>query len=106
MNFEPSYQQGTDVTSRTREYQKALEDQSTKAKELADKLADAREEAGKLGDIMGAYERNIVDQERSIRTQDRLNSANIDLFNKRADKRKLRKPRRPRKSLRKSRVGN
>ena len=35
---------------------------------------------------MGAYERNIVDQERSIRTQDRLNSANIDLFNKRADK--------------------
>ena len=33
--------------------QKALEDQNTKAKELADKLADAREEAGKLGDIMG-----------------------------------------------------
>ena len=86
VNFEPSYKQGTDVTSRTGEYQKALEDQNTKAKELADKLADAREEAGKLGDIMGAYERNIVDQERSIRTQDRLNSANIDLFNKRADK--------------------
>ena len=71
VNFEPSYQKGTDVTSRTGEYQKALEDQNTKAKELADKLADAREEAGKLGDIMGAYERNIVDQERSIRTQDR-----------------------------------
>ena len=86
VNFEPSYKQGTDVTSRTGEYQKALEDQNTKAKELADKLADAREEAGRLGDIMGAYERNIVDQERSIRTQDRLNSANIDLFNKRADK--------------------
>lgn len=106
VNFEPSYQQGTDVTSRTGEYQKALEDQNTKAKELADKLADAREEAGKLGDIMGAYERNIVDQERSIRTQDRLNSANIDLFNKRADKRKPRKPRRPRKSLRKSGTGS
>lgn len=86
VNFEPSYKQGTDVTSRTGEYQKALEDQNTKAKELADKLADAREEAGRLGDIMEAYERNIVDQERSIRTQDRLNSANIDLFNKRADK--------------------
>lgn len=86
VNFEPSYKRGTDVTSRTGEYQKALEDQNTKAKELADKLADAREEAGRLGDIMGAYERSIVDQERSIRTQDRLNSANIDLFNKRADK--------------------
>lgn len=106
VNFEPSYQKGTDVTSRTGEYQKALEDQNTKAKELADKLADAREEAGKLGDIMGAYERNIVDQERSIRTQDRLNSANIDLFNKRADKRKPKKPRRPRKSLRKSGTGS
>lgn len=106
VNFEPSYKRGTDVTSRTGEYQKALEDQNSKAKELADKLADAREEAGKLGDIMGAYERNIVDQERSIRTQDQLNSANIDLFNKRADKRKLRKPRRPRKSLRKSMSGN
>lgn len=55
---------------------------------------------------MGAYERNIVDQERSIRTQDRLNSANIDLFNKRADKRKPKKPRRPRKSLRKSGTGS
>lgn len=106
VNFEPSYQKGTDVTSRTGEYQKALEDQNTKAKELADKLADAREEAGKLGDIMGAYERNIVDQERSIRTQDRLNSANIDLFNKRADKRKPKKPRRPRKSLKKSGTGS
>lgn len=91
VNFEPSYKRGTDVTSRTGEYQKALEDQNSKAKELADKLADAREEAGKLGDIMGAYERNIVDQERSIRTQDQLNSANIDLFNKRADKKEAKK---------------
>ncbi len=101
VNFEPSYQQGTDVTSRTREYQKALEDQSTKAKELADKLADAREEAGKLGDIMGAYERNIVDQERSIRTQDRLNSANIDLFNKRADKKEAQEAKKTQKKLEK-----
>ena len=101
VNFEPSYQQGTDVTSRTREYQKALEDQSTKAKELADKLADAREEAGKLGDIMGAYERNIVDQERSIRTQDRLNSANIDLFNKRADKKEAQEAKKTQEKLEK-----
>lgn len=101
VNFEPSYQQGTDVTSRTGEYQKALEDQNTKAKELADKLADAREEAGKLGDIMGAYERNIVDQERSIRTQDRLNSANIDLFNKRADKKEAQEAKKAREKLEK-----
>lgn len=101
VNFEPSYQQGTDVTSRTREYQKALEDQSTKVKELADKLADAREEAGKLGDIMGAYERNIVDQERSIRTQDRLNSANIDLFNKRADKKEAQEAKKTQEKLEK-----
>ena len=53
VNFEPSYKQGTDVTSRTGEYQKALEDQNTKAKELADKLADAREEAGRLGGYYG-----------------------------------------------------
>ncbi len=103
VNFEPSYQQGTDVTSRTREYQKALEDQKTKAKELADKLVDAREEAGKLGDIMGAYERNIVDQERSIRTQDRLNSANIDLFNKRADKKEAQEAKKAREKLEKER---
>lgn len=103
VNFEPSYQQGTDVTSRTGEYQKALEDQNTKAKELADKLADAREEAGKLGDIMGAYERNIVDQERSIRTQDRLNSANIDLFNKRADKKEAQEAKKAQEKLEKER---
>lgn len=101
VNFEPSYQKGTDVTSRTGEYQKALEDQNSKAKELADKLADAREEAGKLGDIMGAYERNIVDQERSIRTQDRLNSANIDLFNKRADKKEAQEAKKAREKLEK-----
>ncbi len=101
VNFEPSYQQGTDVTSRTREYQKALEDQKTKAKELADKLVDAREEAGKLGDIMGAYERNIVDQEWGIRTQDRLNSANIDLFNKRADKKEAQEAKKAREKLEK-----
>lgn len=103
VNFEPSYQQGTDVTSRTGEYQKALEDQNSKAKELADKLADAREEAGKLGDIMGAYERNIVDQERSIRTQDRLNSANIDLFNKRADKKEAQEAKKIQEKLEKER---
>ena len=103
VNFEPSYQQGTDVTSRTGEYQKALEDQNSKAKELADKLADAREEAGKLGDIMGAYERNIVDQERSIRTQDRLNSANIDLFNKRADKKEAQEAKKAQEKLEKER---
>ena len=103
VNFEPSYQKGTDVTSRTGEYQKALEDQNTKAKELADKLADAREEAGKLGDIMGAYERNIVDQERSIRTQDRLNSANIDLFNKRADKKEAQEAKKAQEKLEKER---
>lgn len=103
VNFEPSYQKGTDVTSRTGEYQKALEDQNTKAKELADKLADAREEAGKLGDIMGAYERNIVDQERSIRTQDRLNSANIDLFNKRADKKEAQEAKKAQEKFEKER---
>ncbi len=103
VNFEPSYQKGTDVTSRTGEYQKALEDQNTKAKELADKLADAREEAGKLGDIMGAYERNIVDQERSIRTQDRLNSANIDLFNKRADKKEAQEAKKAQENFEKER---
>lgn len=103
VNFEPSYQKGTDVTSRTGEYQKALEDQNSKAKELADKLADAREEAGKLGDIMGAYERNIVDQERSIRTQDRLNSANIDLFNKRADKKEAQEAKKAQEKLEKER---
>lgn len=103
VNFEPSYQKGTDVTSRTGEYQKALEDQNTKAKELADKLADAREEAGKLGDIMGANERNIVDQERSIRTQDRLNSANIDLFNKRADKKEAQEAKKAQEKLEKER---
>ena len=101
VNFEPSYQKGTDVTSRTGEYQKALEDQNTKAKELADKLADAREEAGRLGDIMGAYERNIVDQERSIRTQDQLNSANIDLFNKRADKKEAQEAKKAQEKLEK-----
>ncbi|MCL6677585.1 hypothetical protein M8O52_11140 [Akkermansia muciniphila] len=101
VNFEPSYKRGTDVTSRTGEYQKALEDQNSKAKELADKLADAREEAGKLGDIMGAYERNIVDQERSIRTQDRLNSANIDLFNKRADKKEAQEAKKAQEKLEK-----
>lgn len=103
VNFEPSYQQGTDVTSRTGEYQKALEDQNSKAKELADKLADAREEAGRIGDIMGAYERNIVDQERSIRTQDRLNSANIDLFNKRADKKEAQEAKKAQEKLEKER---
>lgn len=103
VNFEPSYQQGTDVTSRTGEYQKALEDQNSKAKELADKLADAREEAGRLGDIMGAYERNIVDQERSIRMQDRLNSANIDLFNKRADKKEAQEAKKAQEKLEKER---
>lgn len=106
VNFEPSYQQGTDVTSRTGEYQKALEDQNSKAKELADKLADAREEAGRIGDIMGAYERNIVDQERSIRTQDRLNSANIDLFNKRADKKEAQEAKKAQEKLEKSGTGN
>lgn len=103
VNFEPSYQKGTDVTSRTGEYQKALEDQNNKAKELADKLADAREEAGRIGDIMGAYERNIVDQERSIRTQDRLNSANIDLFNKRADKKEAQEAKKAQEKLEKER---
>lgn len=103
VNFEPSYQKGTDVTSRTGEYQKALEDQNSKAKELADKLADAREEAGRIGDIMGAYERNIVDQERSIRTQDWLNSANIDLFNKRADKKEAQEAKKAQEKLEKER---
>ena len=103
VNFEPSYQKGTDVTSRTGEYQKALEDQNSKAKELADKLADAREEAGRIGDIMGAYERNIVDQERSIRTQDRLNSANIDLFNKRADKKEAQEAKKAQEKFEKER---
>ena len=103
VNFEPSYQKGTDVTSRTGEYQKALEDQNSKAKELADKLADAREEAGRIGDIMGAYERNIVDQERSIRPQDRLNSANIDLFNKRADKKEAQEAKKAQEKLEKER---
>ena len=103
VNFEPSYKRGTDVTSRTGEYQKALEDQNSKAKELADKLADAREEAGRIGDIMGAYERNIVDQERSIRTQDQLNSANIDLFNKRADKKEAQEAKKAQEKLEKER---
>ena len=103
VNFEPSYQKGTDVTSRTGEYQKALEDQNSKAKELADKLADAREEAGRIGDIMRDYERNIVDQERSIRTQDRLNSANIDLFNKRADKKEAQEAKKAQEKLEKER---
>lgn len=101
VNFEPSYKQGTDVTSRTGEYQKALEDQNAKAKELAEKLADAVEEAGRLGDIMGGYGRNIVDLEQGQRIQDRLNSANIDLFNKRSDKQEKKEAEEAQKKLEK-----
>lgn len=103
VNFEPSYKQGTDVTSRTGEYKKALEEQNTKAKEIADNLAAAVEEAGRLADIMGGYERNIVDQERGIRTQDRMNSANIDLFNKRADKQEAQEAKKAQEKLEKER---
>lgn len=101
VNFEPSYKQGTDPSSRTGEYQKALENQNTNAKKIADNLATTRDEAGKLGDIMESYVSKIVDQERSTRTQDRLNSANIDLFNKRADKQEAKEAEKARKKLEK-----
>lgn len=101
VNFEPSYKQGTDVSSRTKEYKTSLEDQNAKAKELAEKLDSAREEVGRLGDIMESYVSKIVDQERSTRTQDRLNSANIDLFNKRADKQEKKEAEEARKKLEK-----
>lgn len=103
VNFEPSYQKGTDVNSRAGEYQKALEEQNTNAKEIADNLAAARDEAGRIGDIMGGYERKIVDQERGQRIQDRLNSANIDLFNKRADKQEAKEAEKEQKKLDKER---
>lgn len=101
VNFEPSYQKGTDVNSRAGEYQKALEEQNTKAKEVAENLAAAREEAGRLGDIMANDVNVIVDQERRQRTQDRLNSGNIDLFNKRADKEEAKEAEKARKKLEK-----
>lgn len=101
VNFEPSYQKGTDVNSRAGEYQKALEDQNTNAKEIADNLAAAREEAGRLADVIGGYERKIADHEQGIKTQDRLNSGNIDLFNKRADKQEKKEAEKARKKLEK-----
>ena len=103
VNFEPSYQQGTDVNSRAGEYQKALEDQNAKAKELAGKLADAREEAGRLGDIMANYVNSIVDQERGLRTQDRINAGNVSLFNKKEDKREKKEAEKEQKKLEKER---
>lgn len=101
MNFEPSYQKGTDVNSRAGEYQKALEDQNTNAAEIAKNLADASKKAERLADVIGGYERKIGDQERGIRTQDRLNSRNIDLFNKRADKEEAKEAEKARKKLEK-----
>lgn len=86
VNFEPSYQPGTDVNSRAGEYQKALEDQNTKAQEVEKSLAAAIEKAGELGDIMANYVNSIVDQERGLRTQDRINVGNVRLFNKKEDK--------------------
>lgn len=103
VNFEPSYQQGTDVNSRAGEYQKALEDQNTKAKELADNLAAAREEAGRIGDIMANYVNSIVDQERGLRTQDRINAGNVSLFNKKEDKREKKEAEKEQKKLEKER---
>lgn len=103
VNFEPSYQKGTDVNSRAGEYQKALEDQNTNAAGIAKNLADASKEAGRLADVIGGYERKIGDQERGIRTQDRLNSGNIDLFNKRADKEEAKEAEKARKKLEKER---
>lgn len=90
------------MNSRAGEYQKALEDQNTKAKELADNLAAAREEAGRIGDIMANYVNSIVDQERGLRTQERINAGNVSLFNKRRTNGKRRKPRKSRRSLRKN----
>lgn len=101
VNFEPSYKQGTDPHSRTGEYQKALEEQNTKATELAKNLADAKEEARRLADIMGGDERKIVDQERSIKIQDRLNDGKVDLFNKQADKQEKKEAEEARKKLEK-----
>lgn len=103
VNFEPSYQQGTDVNSRAGEYQKALEDQNTKAKELADNLAAAREEAGRIGDIMANYVNSIVDQERGLRTQERINAGNVSLFNKKEDKREKKEAEKEQKKLEKER---
>ena len=42
VNFEPSYKRGTDVTSRTGEYQKILKDQISNAKELAERLVEEK----------------------------------------------------------------
>lgn len=103
VNFEPSYQKGTDVNSRAGEYQKALEDQNTKAKELAKNLAAAREEAGRIGDIMANYVNSIVDQERGLRTQDRINAGNVSLFNKKEDKREKKEAEKEQKKLEKER---
>ena len=103
VNFEPSYQQGTGVNSRAGEYQRALEDQNTKAKELADNLAAAREEAGRIGDIMANYVNSIVDQERGLRTQERINAGNVSLFNKKEDKREKKEAEKEQKKLEKER---
>lgn len=103
VNFEPSYKQGTDPSSRAGEYQKALGEQNTKAKELAEKLAAAREEAGRIGDIMANYVNSIVDQERGLRTQDRINAGNVSLFNKKEDKREKKEAEKEQKKLEKER---
>ncbi|QAA54336.1 hypothetical protein C1O51_01720 [Akkermansia muciniphila] len=106
VNFEPSYQKGTDVTSRTGEYQKALEDQNSKAKELADKLADAREEAGRIGDIMGPMNATLLIRSGASGRKTGSIQPISTCSTSGPTKRKLRKPRRPRKSLRKSGTGN
>lgn len=103
VNFEPSYQKGTDVNSRAGEYQKALEDQNTNAAEIAKNLAAAREEAGRIGDIMANYVNSIVDQERGLRTQDRINAGNVSLFNKKEDKREKKEAEKEQKKLEKER---
>lgn len=103
VNFEPSYQKGTDVNSRAREYQKALEDQNTKAQEVEKSLAAAIEKAGELGDIMANYVNSIVDQERGLRTQDRISAGNVSLFNKKEDKREKKEVEKEQKKLDKER---
>lgn len=103
VNFEPSYQQGTDVNTRAGEYQKALEQQNANAKKIADHLATARDKAGEIGDVMANDVNVIVGQEQGQRIQDRLNAANIDLFNKRADKQEKKEAEKEQKKLEKER---
>lgn len=103
INLEFDYRQGTDINSRFKQAETAVEEFEKKTDAAKKQFDDLTKKAGSLGDAMASAEASIKDMEQTEALQNQIDAGKVKSFNLQRDREEAEESRRNEEKIKKAR---